>query len=374
MVIRALIQQRPSEHCGVIIRLVRRLDVLRAPSARAAVVWLAAWEHAGPNDQPPPEGSDAAKLLKMAPEALRQVTRTFCEEEEEVKLQLLGSCGKLYVRTPKAVGLLYKHILDLCDLDASYDIRDRARLMRALLPPPGADGAAPAIAPLQAHAAAVLFCAKPTPPLPSPAAAKGMHSLGTLSQTVQHTAPGYMPLPPHPEVPPPSHTRSAPIRPLGALGDAPVTGLRIATGAGAARPAGALAGATNDGFFSSSGGESGEPAFPPPSPRLHPPAPCHHLSWKRRTDSLSLFPRPPAYDRERQREQQLLLQQQLHQLFGQLGRGGRRRRRGRGKGEGGRRRRPRQERRRGGGGGEGGGCETGARGVAGRRGGGRRQG
>lgn len=240
---------------------MRRLDVLRAPTARAAVVWLAAWEHAGPNDPPPPEGSDAAKLLKMAPEALRQVARTFCEEEEEVKLQLLGSCGKLYIRTPKAVGLLYKHVLDLCDLDASYDIRDRARLLRALLPPPGEDGAPPAVSPLQAHAAAILFCQKPTPPLPSPAATKGMHSLGTLSQTVQHTAPGYMLLPPHPEVAPPSSTRSAPIRPLGSMGDAPVTGLRIATGAAANRPAGALAGGT-DGFFSSSGEGSGARALP----------------------------------------------------------------------------------------------------------------
>ena len=72
VVIRALIQQRPNEHCGVIVRLVRRLDQLRAPPARAAVVWLAAWEHSGPGEPPPPEGSDAAKLLKIAPEAMRQ--------------------------------------------------------------------------------------------------------------------------------------------------------------------------------------------------------------------------------------------------------------------------------------------------------------
>lgn len=154
------------------------------------MVWLAAWEHAGPNDPPPADGSDAAKLLKMAPEAMRQVARSFCDEAEDVKLQLLSSCGKLYSRTPKAVGLLYRHVLDLCDLDASYDLRDRARLLRALLPPPDVDGTVPQGSPLQAHAAAVLFCAKPTPPLPSPAPAKGMHSLGTLSQTVQHTAPG----------------------------------------------------------------------------------------------------------------------------------------------------------------------------------------
>jgi vesicle coat complex subunit len=243
VVLRALIQQNPAQHGAVVQRLIRRLEQLRAPAARAAVVWLAAWENDTPAEdtapaavatadgaaaEPAPPATPspaeaaaaaaaaeaAAKVAQMAPHALRLVTRTFCDEDECVKLALLGACAKLALRSPAEVGPLYRHVLELAAVDVSYDVRDRARLVRALLPPPpAADGSSAAESDaLVAHAPAVLLCPKPAPPLPSPAPVRSPHMLNTLSHTVQHTAPGYVALPPHPEVAPPASVRAAPAR------------------------------------------------------------------------------------------------------------------------------------------------------------------
>ena len=207
VVLRALIQQRPAQHGPAVLRLIRRLDRLRAPAARAAVVWLAAWDEGALAGTP-----DAAKLAAASPHALRLVARTFGEEEEAVKLALLGSCAKLKARSPddSLVSLLYRYVLDLAAVDSSYDVRDRARMLLALQPPSGVGD--PESSLLAGHAKDILLCPMPQPPLPSPASIRTTHVLNSLSHSVQHTAPGYVPLPPHPEVAPPGSVRAAPVR------------------------------------------------------------------------------------------------------------------------------------------------------------------
>jgi vesicle coat complex subunit len=44
VVIRALVQRDPTEHLHVVMRLIRRMEALRSPAARAAVAWLAGGE------------------------------------------------------------------------------------------------------------------------------------------------------------------------------------------------------------------------------------------------------------------------------------------------------------------------------------------
>jgi hypothetical protein len=44
VVIRALVQRDPKEHLHVVMRLIRRMEALRSPAARAAVAWLAGGE------------------------------------------------------------------------------------------------------------------------------------------------------------------------------------------------------------------------------------------------------------------------------------------------------------------------------------------
>ena len=252
VVLRALIQQRPAQHGPAVLRLIRRLDRLRAPAARAAVVWLAAWDEGALAGTP-----DAAKLAAASPHALRLVARTFGEEEEAVKLALLGSCAKLKARSPEdsMVSLLYRYVLDLAAVDSSYDVRDRARMLLALQPPAGA--ADPESSLLAAHAKDILLCPMPHPPLPSPASIRTTHVLNSLSHSVQHTAPGYVPLPPHPEVAPPGSVRAAPVRaPLaGAMPGGPGAGgvLRGPGGPGGRRgPGGGVLATSGTGFYSDS--------------------------------------------------------------------------------------------------------------------------
>jgi AP-3 complex subunit beta len=350
VVLRALIQQRPAQHGAVVVRLIRRLEQLRAPAARAAVVWLAAWEHgtdeaaaaaeakpvqaaadaaatladgaaaAAPPAPPAVSAADAAaaaaaaaasaKLAKMAPHALRLVARTFAEEDECTKLALLGSAAKLALRTPSEVGLLYAHVLELAAVDASYDVRDRARLLRALVPPPGPDGTpAPVAATEGQHAAlasyahAILFCAKPAPPLPSPAPLRGQHMLNTLSHTVQHTAPGYVALPPHPEVPPPASVRAAPARApmaqqqqpgVGGPRGGPGGGPMARGGRGGPAPRRGNGGGGGD-FYSSSGSSSGSSSSGSSASLHHLRCFSRNAKAHRQNGGASLFPWSDAY-------------------------------------------------------------------------------
>ena len=68
VVIRALVQQNPKEHAVIVMRLVRRLEMLAAPAARSAVAWLAGGELYI-------FGEPAASALAAAlPEALPEAT------------------------------------------------------------------------------------------------------------------------------------------------------------------------------------------------------------------------------------------------------------------------------------------------------------
>ena len=240
VVLRALIQQRPEQHGAVVLRLMRRLETLRAPAARAAVVWLAAWDGGSGSGS-----EEAGKLAALAPHALRLVARSFGEEEELVKLALLGSCAKLRLRSAEAAPL-YGYVLELAAVDVSYDVRDRARLLRALLAPTTGPDCNAALA---GHAAAILLCDMPAPPLPSPAPLRSVHMLNSLSHSVKHTAPGFVALPPHPLVAPPSSVRAAPPAPVRAAAPG---GAGTAAQGGRRAPAGGPAAAGD--FYSSSGG------------------------------------------------------------------------------------------------------------------------
>ena len=243
VVLRALIQQCPSQHGAVVLRLIRRLERLHAPAARAAVVWLAAWD--GLTGTP-----EAEKLAAAAPHALRLVMRTFGDEDEGTKLALMGSCAKMAARNTQEelVTLLYRYVLDLAAVDASYDVRDRARMLLALQPPAGCGAGIPELTP---HVKDILLCPMPQPPLPSPASIRSVHVLNSLSHSVQHTAPGYVPLPPHPEVPPPGSVRAAPVRtPMAGPAAGAMGGPAVASGGRGRTPGGVMS--TGKDFYSDS--------------------------------------------------------------------------------------------------------------------------
>ena len=334
VVIRALVQRDPKEHLHVVMRLIRRMDALRSPAARAAVAWLAggelyvfgedaerdeqaaailrrekardddatetrdakksegdatdaldapsesasgrvpstvrAIEEGGldalesaakgeaeaeaeadveaeaapdPADPSPVEAAAPADALAAVPAksskekkrekrearrtkarseraektlsasetrrdffelsfaVLKRSLRDFANETDTTKLQILNTACKLYVKDPARAGPALKHLLELVRADPSVDVRDRARVYRAMF---AVGGNTTALASLKKR---VVLCHKPAPQLPSPAAQTCTHALGSLSHAVEHQAPGYAPLPAHPATAPPSSVR-----------------------------------------------------------------------------------------------------------------------------------------------------------------------
>eukprot|EP00240_Pyramimonas_obovata_P000280 CAMPEP_0118957132 /NCGR_PEP_ID=MMETSP1169-20130426/61935_1 /TAXON_ID=36882 /ORGANISM="Pyramimonas obovata, Strain CCMP722" /LENGTH=1050 /DNA_ID=CAMNT_0006905187 /DNA_START=158 /DNA_END=3311 /DNA_ORIENTATION=+ len=201
VVIRSLVQRSPKTHGAVMIRMLKNLHNLKPPLARAAVVWMAGGDFGqGPaaTDVLAPE--HAAKLERLAPEVLRLVVGTFAEEAVATKLQLINSLTKLRLRQPDndKLAVLHRYAMTLARYDPDYDLRDRARFLKTLVPLVG-DTEPPS--PLAAHAQLLLMCSKPRPPLPSLTLTRGIFTLGSLSHIVQHPATGYFGLAPHPSQP-----------------------------------------------------------------------------------------------------------------------------------------------------------------------------
>ncbi|PYI27149.1 AP-3 adaptor complex subunit beta [Aspergillus indologenus CBS 114.80] len=195
-VIRHLIQQDPPSHEKTVIQLVKHLGLTSNPDARATIVWLVG-EFAG-----------AEPERNIAPDVLRILVQDFANEAEAVKQQIVLLGAKVYlhhllrnppkeepepqtqppVQTEEAIvnewadtpneqepetngqeehksepeedqiALLWRYILLLARYDSSYDLRDRARLYKALL-------ASPSMTQL---ANLVLLAPKPVPHAPSP--------------------------------------------------------------------------------------------------------------------------------------------------------------------------------------------------------------
>lgn len=158
--LRALLQQRQqSSDSGlgsVLPHLVHYLEGLAAPTARASVVWIV--------------GQYQQEVPKLAPDVVRKLAKTFVNERQEVKQQILGLSLKVWAfHTLNSAGLvaarpvseaspskkssekqcdrispeesttllprleaLIDYILQLASYDAAWDIRDMARALGKL--------------------------------------------------------------------------------------------------------------------------------------------------------------------------------------------------------------------------------------------------
>ncbi|KAL4872612.1 hypothetical protein BDV12DRAFT_134506 [Aspergillus spectabilis] len=224
-VIRHLIQHDPASHERTVIQLVKHLGLTTNPDARATIVWLVG-EYAGIE----PERS-------FAPDVLRVLVQNFADESETVKQQVLLLGAKVYLhhilRNPlkeepqpepetqqqlnnewtdghgeentdvnssgekqnesepeDAITLLWRYILLLARYDTSYDLRDRARLYKALLSSPSSTQIANLL----------LLAPKPVPHAPSPSETRkdlllGSSTLVLGSDAGVHGLRGYENLP-----------------------------------------------------------------------------------------------------------------------------------------------------------------------------------
>lgn len=142
--------------------------------ARASILWLI--------------GEYCEHVPKIAPDVLRKMAKSFTNEEDIVKLQIINLAAKLYLTNSKQVKstskqfliglvqhclrvsisvllqtkLLTQYVLNLAKYDQNYDIRDRARFIRQLIVPTEKSGA------LSKYAKKLFLALKPAPVLESP--------------------------------------------------------------------------------------------------------------------------------------------------------------------------------------------------------------
>lgn len=214
-VIRHLIQQNPQAHVNTVIRLAKSLDTITNPEARASIIWLVG------------EFSGLPEEENIAPDVLRILAKSFVNESEAAKLQIVLLAAKVYLHylnrtvpaqqdspsetnsTPPAasasehpadeqswqeppqpsapepahpIPLLWSYILLLTHYDTSYDLRDRARLYRALL----ANKHSTQLASL------MLLAPKPVPHTPSPSGNRKGLLIGSSSLVIGVEAGGVM--------------------------------------------------------------------------------------------------------------------------------------------------------------------------------------
>ncbi|KAJ8525716.1 hypothetical protein ON010_g15397 [Phytophthora cinnamomi] len=133
------------------------------------------------------EFNDDGNGTTCAAESLRLLVKDFSDESTEVRLQVLNLAVKLGLREPqkRTVQLLLQYVIELCKFDIDYDVRDRARLVRAAL-----SGDANIVNPHKLFASK-----KPAPLIGYDDETKTRFTLGTMSNVVHHSVPGYLSLP-----------------------------------------------------------------------------------------------------------------------------------------------------------------------------------
>ena len=100
---------------------------------------------------------------------------------------MLNLAVKLCLTNPRQTKLLTQYVLNLAKYDVSYDIRDRARFIRAFLFPAG--GGEPGQ--VQKCAKSVFLADKPAPSYESKFNHRQEYQLGSLSHYINARAIGY---------------------------------------------------------------------------------------------------------------------------------------------------------------------------------------
>ncbi|NXM24453.1 AP3B1 protein, partial [Oxyruncus cristatus] len=191
VVIKKLLQTQPAHHGEIIKHMAKLLDNITVPVARASILWLI--------------GEYCERVPKIAPDVLRKTAKSFTNEDDLVKLQILNLGAKLYLTNSKQTKLLTQYVLNLGKYDQSYDIRDRTRFIRQLIVPNEKSGA------LSKYAKKIFLAQKPAPLLESPFKDRDRFQLGTLSHTLNSQAIGYLELSDWPEVAPDASVRNVDV-------------------------------------------------------------------------------------------------------------------------------------------------------------------
>lgn len=188
VVIKKLLQTQNTEHKRIITQMSKLLDFITVPAARASILWLIG-EY---NDHVP----------KIAPDVLRKMAKTFADEENSVKLQVLNLAVKLFLNNPQQTELLCQHIFNMAKFDVNYDIRDRARFLKPFIFNNNPNSI------LFQKAKNIFLATKPAPQLESKYTGREAYQLGSMSHYLNQRVNGYLPLPDYPTTAPDSSVRN----------------------------------------------------------------------------------------------------------------------------------------------------------------------
>jgi AP-3 complex subunit beta len=186
VVIKRLLQTQAADPKEIITHMARLLDSITVAQARAAILWLL--------------GEHSQKVPNIAPDILRKLAKTFSDEHDIVKLQVMNLAVKLYITNSEQTSLLCHYIFNLARYDQNYDIRDKARLLKQFIPQQEGK--------ITSQSTRIFLASKPAPLLQSQFKDHEDLQLGSLSHYIKQRASGYEPLPPFPDHPPPNDVRN----------------------------------------------------------------------------------------------------------------------------------------------------------------------
>ncbi len=195
VVIKKLLQTQAGDHREIIVHMAKLVDSICVPAARAAILWVV--------------GEYSGRVPKVAPDVLRKMAKNFVNEDTQVKslilraslyntaalpqsfqvkMQTLNLAVKLYLTNPEQTRLLAQYVLNLAKYDQSYDLRDRARLIKAFIFP---TSSGEINGELMKHAKTVFLATKPAPIIESKFKDREVFQLGSLSHFLNARAIGY---------------------------------------------------------------------------------------------------------------------------------------------------------------------------------------
>lgn len=175
LVIKNILQSHESCRALAVPALAHKLPDMKAAAARSSLIWIL--------------GEYEEIIHDYVPDILRVLAKDFGNEDSAAKLQILNMAVKVYLKNPgnQTVQSLMEYILSLCKYDTSYDIRDKARLVRAVLMSQSGGEQ------LRSRAHDLFLASKPMPVLLS-AMEKNSYLCGSLAHSVNQSTPGYIAL------------------------------------------------------------------------------------------------------------------------------------------------------------------------------------
>ncbi|KAJ1389420.1 Clathrin/coatomer adaptor, adaptin-like, N-terminal [Sesbania bispinosa] len=194
MSIMSIIKLEPPSYEKVIIQLVRSLDTIKVPAARAMIIWMLG------------EYCSLGEIIpRMLSTVLKYLAWCFASEALETKLQILNTTAKVLLCIKGediwTLRKIWGYIIELAECDLNYDIRDRSRFIKKLFSSSlesqnvEENGESPKRDQSCVLAECIFGGQTKTETVPSEPIDYRFYLPGSLSQLVFHAAPGYEPLP-----------------------------------------------------------------------------------------------------------------------------------------------------------------------------------